>query len=238
MKKKTVLILFSTVLFLGVLSCGGDDDSSYPTTTTSFKGTIAGTDNVTGQTGTISVTVAPVAAVSVDDTTNIMNASGTLNIAGGRQISLNGTYDNTTGDLDLTGDDGFSFIGTLDNDLMQGDYLGADDDTGGGFSGLNLTSDPNVKVFCGTFTGGSGGSTGLFNLVVTATKVSGVRINYSSKTEYKNFRGERNGNEITAELDDDGRMGQGTIDGDTISGTFENKQGNPGAFTGSVAECL
>ncbi len=241
LKKKIVLILSATVVFLGVLSCGGDDGSSYPTTTTTFEGTIAGTNDTEAgkQTGTISVTITPVVSateVSADAASG-MTATGTINLAGGRSITLTGSYDSSTGDLDLTGDDGFSLTGSLDNNLMDGDYTGTDDDTGGGFAGLNFTNNPDVKVFCGTFTGGSGGSTGLFNIVVTATKVSGVRINYSSRHEYRTIKGERTGDSITAEIDDTGRMGEGTITGDTVAGTFINKEGNPGEFHGSVSEC-
>lgn len=232
---KAVTALFCVVFLSGVLACGGSGGSN-PTTTTSFSGAIAGSDDTNGQSGVISVTVKPVTAAETAQISSTMTSTGTLTLADGTTITLTGTYDSSAGTLTLTGDGGYTFTGTLDSNLMSGDYASTGDNTGGGFAGLNSTAN-TVKVFCGTFIHGSDDSSGLFNLVVTATTVSGVRINYSSKTTYKTLSGTRTGDTLDIVVDDNGRKGNGLITGDTVAGTFINKQGNQGTFTGSVAEC-
>ncbi|MBF0107313.1 MAG: hypothetical protein HQM16_18535 [Deltaproteobacteria bacterium] len=249
---KKIVVMFSLMVVLfGVAACGtanqgASGDSIFSSTTAvSFEGVIAGTNDVEGQTGALSVTVpATVAQISpflfirTAEAQSPVTVTGTLSPAGGGTVDLGGTYNPATGALDLTGDGGYTFTGTITDDgLMSGDYSGTDADTGGGFAGLDSTTN-SVQVFCGTFEHGSDNSSGLFNLVVTDSVVSGVRVNYSSRVLYRTLSGTRTGNTIDAVVDDNGRRGHGLITGDTIAGTFENKQGNQGTFEGSVGACL
>jgi len=240
MQEKTLTALFLMVSFLGIQACGGEGGGTTPTSGT-FEGTIAGTatTDTTGQTGYLSVVI-PV-AVAKSWPLSIMSSAyastgtvtGTLTIEGGSTIILTGTYDDSNGTLTLTGDGGYTFTGTADGSLISGSYDNTGTSFGGGFAGLKSAS----QVFCGTFVHGSDDSSGLFNLVVTGETVSGVRINYSRKETYKTLSGTRTGDTIDVVVDDNGRRGTGTIVGDTVSGTFTNKQGNLGTFTGSVSEC-
>ncbi len=243
-KTRFLDVFFLTSILLSLPLCGGGSGAGISFEGT-IEGTIAGTNDTEGQSGTMSVTVP--AAVADSSLFSLIRTShalvldsitGTLNLAGGGSITLTGTFDDSTGDLNLSGEGGYTFSGTIDDDgLMSGSYDSTDDDTGGGFAGLDSTTD-TVQVFCGTFINGSGGSSGLFNLVVTDSTVSGVRINYSSRSTYRTLSGTRTGDNIYVVVDDNGRRGTGVITGDDVEGTFENAEGNPGSYTGSVSECL
>jgi hypothetical protein len=182
------------------------------------------------------VTVKPAAASETAQISSTMTSTGTLTLAGGGTVDLTGTYDSTTGGVNLTGG-GYTFTATLTDGVMDGTYGNTGLDTDGGFAGLDSTTD-TVKTFCGTFIHGHHDSSGIFNLVVTATTVSGSRINYTSRHEYRTISGTRTGDTIDAVVDDTGSRGTGTIVGDTISGTFTNKEGTQGSFRGSVADCI
>jgi hypothetical protein len=233
-------VIVSTLL-AGLMWACNDSPAKPSTTTTTFQGTLAGSNN---QSGTLTVTVQgevaharpsliglPLVATLHAQSTS---ATGTLRTIGGSNVSLTGTFDSGSRILNLSGG-GFTFTGTVSNGVLTGTYTGA-----GGASGTfstRSTAGASVSVYCGSIfsSGNPNEVTGVFNLVIASTggvsgafaiigsagyltgQVTGSSLSITYTNTTQNFTG----------------TASGTIQGGSVSGISDSK--NP--FSGSTAAC-
>lgn len=245
--ERAAVAFLTIVVLLGTQACGGGEGGGGGSATaTTYEGAIAGASETTDQTGTLSVDIqaavaesSPLSFIIRSAYAASLTATGTFSPAGGSAVTLSGTYNDSTGALSLSGD-GYTFTGTITDGVMSGDYENGDADTdiGGGFAGLDSTTD-TVTVLCGTFENGTDDSYGTFNIVIASDNtVTGVRINHFRRHEYRALTGTKSGNTLDIEVDN-GRTGTGTLsdDGNSVTGEFVNGNGETGTFSGSAGAC-
>ena len=131
MSRVKILIALVCVSIATVVACKKNNPNS-PTNSTTYQAVLAGT---TGQTGTLSVTVAATVALAAPDRFELpwvtalhaqstVTSTGTMRIVGGSTLSLTGTFDTAAKTLNLSGS-GTTLTGTVTGAALSGTYVGA-----------------------------------------------------------------------------------------------------------------
>jgi hypothetical protein len=238
------------VALVGILAaCSSDEPGSGGNgSTTTLSGSLAATDGrtgaltLTGQVPSASLATAPT-AVSLS-VRALITLTGTVSLSDGTTATLTGTWDNVTGALSVTGG-GFTFAGTLVNGVLNGSFTGPS--ITGVFSLRTATTDTDVAVYCGTYTGrtpedhpsggtGLGPDNGTWNLIVGPTTVDVIILGDDGSPLA--LGGSRAGNAVTITVP--GGSASGTISGSSsefVKGTYTVPGGTSGTFQGSKAAC-
>lgn len=183
---------------------------------TTYQGVLVGQSS---QTGTMSVTVAA-------GTGTTSAATGTYRLSGGTAVALTGTYTASTNGLTLTGG-GYTFRGAVAGTTFAGAYSGTNS-ASGGFSAVNAAS--GVTTYCGSF---GGGATGVFNMQVSGTTLSGLALASDDTDPPTRFSATVSGASFTGRTSGDATI-SGTIAGQSINGTFTTLDNLSGTFSATA----
>lgn len=232
--------------FVAGLACGGDGGSgpSGLKASTEYRGIITGSD---GSTAGLTLTFA--SAVSVQSASPasaeilasaVVPVTGIIVIQGGGSVAITGTLDGNT--LTVTGG-GFTLTGTLSNGKFTGTVTGPGN-LSGTFTALASTDDTAAYAYCGTYAGvytpGDLEESGVFNLVVAGSVVSGGATTTSDIVTFtgRASSGSNGSTTITVNTSTpDGALKvNGTVSADhnTVSGTYRTTYtGETGSSNGS-----
>ncbi len=239
------------VVLVGLLAaCSSSDEpgGGGNGTTTTLSGSLAATDGrtgsltLTGQVPSASIVAWPTAVSA--SVMAIITLTGTVSLSDGTTATLTGTWDNVTGALSVTGG-GFTFSGTLANGTLNGSFTGPS--ITGVFSLRASTTDTDVAVYCGTYTGrtpedhpsggtGLGPDNGTWNLMVGTSSVDVIVLSDDGSPLV--LGGTRSGNTVTITVP--GGTATGTISGassEFVKGTYSAPGSSSGTFQGSQAAC-
>src|SRR5262245_3294828 len=130
MMRNGLLVVALSAATITLFACGGASSptgSATPTPTpeptTTFSGTIAAPN---GLSGPIAIVVHALVAVSAKaGTLAVASATGTINLENGGTVALTGTYDSSSGALTLSGG-GYSFTGTVAKGEIFGTFTAPD----------------------------------------------------------------------------------------------------------------
>jgi hypothetical protein len=228
------------ILALAVLSlpaCGGDGDGGGGPGggggSTTFTGVLSQDDG--SGTGSVEFTVqtgSPAPPAGFAGVRDPVNVTGTVKLNG--TTSVNGDYDPDTGQLTATGG-GFIFGGFYDGtSRLEGGWTGP-----GGTSGTFVTTKGNsASAFCGTYDEEDDGSVdGTFSFVISNGSLLGERYAAGGGAPVP-LEGVVNGNSITVYFPGTTTtLAVGTRNGNSVSGSFDDLQGNTGSWQGSTTAC-
>ena len=243
-------IILLAVLFSGAQACGSAGSTSNGSNTTSFRGTIAGSNGTISITGTLSVVIQTSIATTSHfsfireaqaQSSGTVGATGTCIVAnGGGTLNLSGTYNSSTGAMSISSSDGTSvFTGTVaSNGYLTGTFTGPGGGKGG-FSTLSESSGATVSTYCGTYIGSP--DVGVFNVEVSSTgTLSGSAIPTNGQGNGVSLTGTVAGNSFSG-TSSQSQPFKGTISGTNVSGTFQIGQNGSnlgtGTFSGSTSQC-
>ncbi|TAK58353.1 MAG: hypothetical protein EPO24_08520 [Bacteroidetes bacterium] len=228
----TLILLFSFLLLTG---CQKDDDNSVIPplgTTTSYTGAIAGES----ESGSISFTIngsTKVAAREYASPLAILTVTGTIKLADGTTITLNGTFNTETDSIYVSGG-GYSFAGELSNGSISGTYTGPN---GTGAFSVQAGAQATVKVYCGTYVSYDNSSSGILNLSLKDTTMTGLAISLDSGDKTFLY-GTISGTAITI-YDSQHQQGvaTGILNGATASGTYDAGD-DEGTWTATLVDSI
>ncbi len=226
------LLLSSILLFVG---CAKDDSPTTPPniTTTTYSGTIAGES----ESGSITFVVGSSSKVTPQygsQTLAILTVSGTIKLSDGTSITLTGTFNTDTDSIYVSGG-GYSFAGKLSNGTISGVYTGPN---GSGAFSVQTGAQGSVKVFCGTYVEHDNSQSGLLNIALKDTVLTGLSISYSDGN--KTFLiGTLSGSAITMYLTNQPAqaIATGTLTGATASGTYSSGS-DQGTWTMTLCDSI
>jgi hypothetical protein len=156
----------------------GDDPPPGVDNTTTFRGTIAGRD---GLSGIVELTIQALVSAGTGSSTLALHAgpdavSGSLKLnQGGPTIALAGQYEHSASQINLSGG-GYTLEGVVQsNGILEGTFQAAGQ--GGGLSMLNSTT-AFVTAYCGSFAGQEPDDRGTWNVHLPASvgQMSGVAV--------------------------------------------------------------
>lgn len=211
-----------------------DAGGTTTTTGTKFRGTLTGK----GESGVIEATLpSGIKTASVnplaDEPAPGNTVVATVNLGGGKTISLTGTYDPATKAITISGG-GYTLTGTLNGSTLSGTYTGPN---GAGSFALQAEVAGAVNVYCGTYMSEpQGKGSGTWNLVQGAdNKLSG---SYTETTGGSGLlSGTLSGTAISLTVSTGG-VANGTLSGDTINGTYGPSAAvTSGKWTGTKGNC-
>ena len=198
--------------------CGGSDSSGPPSTFT-LVGTFAGT---TGRSGSVVFIVAGTAV------------TGTLKVVAptAATASMTGTYNTSERAISASGG-GYTFAGVFTNTGVSGSFDGPSGSMG---SFLALVATANARAICGTFTSTTGQASGVFDFSINGTTLSGTMATNEGTffSEQLNGTVSASGAVSVDHPSFGAPLATGTLTGTTASGTFNDRAGNQGTWTGSV----
>ncbi|MBI3189149.1 MAG: hypothetical protein HYZ33_00725 [Ignavibacteriales bacterium] len=226
------LLLCSALLFVG---CTRDDSPTTPgnTTTTTYSGTIAGES----ESGSITFVVGSTAKVTPTVDVRLfalLTVTGTIKLSDGTSITLTGTFNTETDSIYVSGG-GYSFAGKLSNGTISGVYTGPN---GSGAFSVQAGTQGSVKVFCGTYIENDNSQSGLLNIALKDTVLTGLSISYSDGS--KTFLiGTLSGSTITMYLTNQPAqvIATGTLSGVTASGTYSSGD-DQGTWTMTLCDSI
>lgn len=219
MNSLTTRIVVAMALLLAISGCSNDDDNNAtnPPPANGNDMTFVGTVN--GDDGILSGSVTFV----VDDSM----VTGTFRITSPSAAthSLLGAFDSTSNALGATGG-GYNFAGVYDGaSRLEGMMTG---NASGMF--VTIRDDDNTSVaFCGTF---SGSDSGIWNFTIEGNVLAG---SYTTDTgDSGSLDGTVSGNTVTIDHPLGGApLASGTRNGNNVTGTWDNRAGDSGTWTGS-----
>jgi len=215
-------------------SSGATSSSGGTTAGVAFRGTLTGK----GESGVIDATLPAGTKIASLNPLDAVPAGGntvvaTLNLGGGKTISVTGTFDAATSTLTITGG-GYTLTGKLTGSTLSGTYTGPN---GAGSFALQAAASGAVQVFCGTYVSTPAGEgSGTWNLVQGAdNKLSG---SYTEATGGSGLlSGTLTGSAIALTVSTGG-VANGTLTGDKIDGTYgESAAKTDGTWTGTKGAC-
>lgn len=219
--KSTQLFIVAVALMGAVIGgCKKDDPASTQGQSTTYAGTFAnGTES-----GSMTYSAAAGKSFSTDGavTGSIKLVSPTT-----ATIQITGTLTGTT--LTLTGG-GYTFTGTLSGSTIAGTYTGPN---GPGSFTTQVSTNGSAKIYVGTYTTQvTGHANGTFNMVINGTVITGVTATAAGNGQ---FGGSVSGNAITIfnPAAPTVAIATGVIVGTTISGTYDDHQGDHGVWSGT-----
>lgn len=226
---KKVLSVVSVVGLLTLVGCGGgsDGDNGSNDGVSTFETVIAGPGSESGKLSvTIDARVASAKLLATDsEGSGPVTATGTLTLVGGSTVSLAGTFDPPTGSLTLSGG-GYTFDGVVSAGELSGTYT-APAGGSGSFAGAD-SSDNAVNAYVGTY---SGDGAGTFNMVISSDgRMTGVG---GTAGEYNRLSGTVDGNSLTGQGEGGDPIIRGTLDDDSIGGTWTSPDGTHGTWQGT-----
>ena len=201
--------------FIVLSGCNKDDNPSGPGPTggsTEYVGTLVGAT----VSGTLSLSI-PTAKTTVP-TSDTVNVTGKIFLSAGDTITLSGIYVKSTGYISVSGS-GYSLIGTISSGRLNGSFTGPLGSSGS-FAARSSSSGGTIKVFCGSYTETSPGTShGVINVVVDGNAVTVI---VSGLGTY--YYGTISGTTVTIYLAGTSgtELATGTISGSSISGTYSN----------------
>jgi hypothetical protein len=215
-------------------SSGATSSSGGTTAGVTFRGTLTGK----GESGVIDATLPAGTKIASLNPLDAVPAGGntvvaTLNLGGGKTVSVTGTFDAATSTLTITGG-GYTLTGKLTGSTLSGTYTGPN---GAGSFALQAATSGAVQVFCGTYVSTPAGEgSGTWNLVQGAdNKLSG---SYTEATGGSGLlSGTLTGSAIALTVSTGG-VANGTLTGDKIDGTYgESAAKTDGTWTGTKGAC-
>lgn len=224
-KMLSVLVVVGLLAFVGCEG-GSDGNNGSNANTSTFETVIAGPG---GESGKLSVTIdagifSAVLLGADSQGSDLVTASGTLTLVGGSTVSLAGTFDLSAGALTLSGS-GYTFTGVVSASELGGTYT-APAGGNGLFAGAD-SSVNTVKAYIGTY---SGDGAGTFNMVISSNgRMTGVG---GTSGEYNRLLGTVNGNSLTGQGEGGDPIIHGTLDADSIGGTWASPDGTHGTWQG------
>jgi hypothetical protein len=206
--------LLSLGLLAGLALAACKNDSTNPSVTLVFVGTVQGSSG--SLSGQINLTVTGT------------TASGTFKIVSptASTHALSGTYNTGTKAVAAAGD-GYTFGGVYDGtSQMSGTMSGAASGTFVASKDDNSTA----VAFCGSYTGSDAGA---WSFTVVGTSLAGSATS-SGDGHVTSLSGTMSGNTITVALPGGGgNLASGTRTGNSVSGTWDNHSGSTGNWTGA-----
>lgn len=218
---------------LGLVACGGGGDggNNGGGSTSTFTGIISSDDG--SQSGSISLVVqtgnpAPPAPTgpSLRDPVNV---AGSLNFGAGA-IALTGTYEPDGGTIVVTGG-GYDLAGGFDgNNRLEGNWAGP-----GGLAGNFVTTlSASATAYCGSYAADDQSDSGTFSFVVAAGVLLGEAVSDQGGGTIP-LDGTVSGGNITIHVPGGSAgLATGTINGSSVSGTYDDQQGTTGTWSGGL----
>ncbi len=222
--KFTQLFIVAIVLMGAVIGgCKKDDPASTQGQPTTYAGTFA---NAT-ESGSMTFSAAAGKSFSTDGavTGSIKLVSPTT-----ATITITGTLTGTT--LTFTGG-GYTFTGNLSGTSISGSYSGPN---GSGTFTAQLSTNSSAKIYVGTYTTQvTGRVNGTFNMVINGTVISGIVASANGNGQ---FGGTLSGNAITIfnPVAPTITIATGVVAGATVSGTYNDQQGDNGVWSGTQVQ--
>ncbi|HWA16224.1 MAG TPA: hypothetical protein VG817_07320 [Gemmatimonadales bacterium] len=223
----------AAILAVGLLAgCGGDSDNdSHGGGNSHITGLVTSDDGLSS--GALLLEIAEATSLRGAPSAPLLvtvNVTGTLLWGDDPAITLTGTYDTETGVLTVTGG-GYTFSGVLDDDgQLQGTWTGP-----GGLSGTFVgTAESGATVYCGNYITNDEDDSGSFSFVIGGGILRGSAVS-SEGGDAVALDGVVSGNSITIYFPGTTiALAVGTRNGSNVSGTFDDKQGNTGTWSGSA----
>lgn len=198
--------------------CGGSDSSGPPASFT-LLGTFNG--STAGRSGSVSFIVVSTAV------------SGTLKVVtpAAATAAVTGTYNTSTRAISASAG-GYTFTGTYDGTAAaSGSFTGPNASVGTFRAQLSTA---NARSICGTFTSTTGQDSGVFNFSINGTTLSGTATANDGTTGALDGTVSASGAVSVNHPSGGAPLATGTLTGTTASGTFNDRAGNQGTWTGSV----
>lgn len=213
----TAFALAATVTLGG---CGDDDPAGPgpgPSTVLILVGVVNGND--AGLSGSISLTIDN---GSVSGSFKRVSPSALT-------VTLTGSYNASTRAISASGG-GYSFSGTYDGSAVASGTFNGPNASAGSFTARK--SNGSARAFCGTFTSQTGSDNGIFNIAIDGAAISGTATTEDGTV--LTLSGALSGNAISISHPNGGSLATGTLNGSSVSGTFDDRAGNRGTWTGAV----
>ena len=220
---------------LGLAACGGDGDggNNGGGSTTTFTGIISNDDGSASGSITLLVATASPAppAPTGPSIRNPVNVTGSLDF-GGAPVALTGTYDPDADVIAVTGG-GYDLGGGFDgNNRLEGFWSGPNNTTGT----FVTTKHGNAIAYCGTYAADDQSDSGTFSFVVAAGVLLGEAVSDQGGGTIP-LDGTVSGGNITIHVPGGSAgLATGTINGTSVSGTYDDQQGTTGTWTGGVCQ--
>ncbi len=222
--KSMQLFIVAIVLMGAVIGgCKKDDPASTQGQSTTYAGTFA---NAT-ESGSMTYNAAPGKTFGTDGA-----VTGTLKLVSpaAATITVTGTLNGTA--LTLTGG-GYTFTGTLSGSTLAGSYTGPN---GPGTFTTQVSTNSSAKIYVGTYTTQvTGRVNGTFNMVINGSVITGI---VASSAGNGQFGGTLSGTAITifSPAAPTVTIATGVVAGTTVSGTYNDQQGDNGVWSGTQVQ--
>ena len=223
--KSTQFVIVCIALMGAVI--GGCKKDEEPVATGGQSTAYAGTFANSTESGSMSVNAAAAKSTGIDVT-----VTGTIRVITptAATITVTGTLVNNI--LTITGG-GYTFTGTLTGTTISGAYTGPN---GAGTFTAQVSTNSSAKIYVGTYTTQVAGHvSGTFNMVINGTVISGVSASSNGSGQ---FGGTLSGATITIfnPATPTVTLATGVVVGTTVSGTYNDGQGDNGVWSGALVQ--
>lgn len=222
--------------------CGSDANETPPPSATAvagaYRGVLAGTEDLSG---TLELTITSATASALTTNTAEIGprtASGTatvrgtviVNVPGIGSVTVDGQIDQATGNVSFAGSvagGSITFTGHFEDGVLSGTFTSP-----WGAGSFSLTKEElGLRSFCGRF---DGSASGRWNLYTAGSRAGGVMAGGGVQA---GLLGTFDGSRVALDLRGISGLAQGTLAGNTVTGTWSTGAGQAGNFSVSEEEC-